>query len=54
MTGYGWQLHDQCCNPPFWPSIPGTKVSDEPQIPPVNEVAKLLAGLQEITKYDAG
>lgn len=33
---------------------PGTKVSDEPQIPPVNEVAELLAGLQETTKYDAG
>jgi streptomycin 6-kinase len=32
---------------------PGTKVSDEPQIPPVNEVAELLTGLRETTKYDA-
>ena len=33
---------------------PGTKVSDEPRIPPVNEVAELLTGLRETTKYDAG
>lgn len=33
---------------------PGTKVSDERQIPPVNEVAELLTGLQETADYDAG
>jgi streptomycin 6-kinase len=33
---------------------PGTKVSDEPQIPPANEVAELLTGLRETAKYDAG
>jgi streptomycin 6-kinase len=33
---------------------PGTKVSDEPQIPPVNEVAELLTGLRETANYDAG
>jgi streptomycin 6-kinase len=33
---------------------PGTKVSDEPQIPPVNEVAELLTGLRETAKYDTG
>jgi streptomycin 6-kinase len=33
---------------------PGTKVSDEPQIPPVNEVAELLTGLRETASYDAG
>jgi hypothetical protein len=32
---------------------PGTKVSDEPQVPPVNEVAELLTGLRETAKYDA-
>jgi streptomycin 6-kinase len=33
---------------------PGTKVSDEPQIPPVNEVAELLTGLRETADYDTG
>jgi streptomycin 6-kinase len=33
---------------------PGTKVSDEPRIPPVDEVAGLLAGLRETASYDAG
>jgi streptomycin 6-kinase len=33
---------------------PGTKVSDEPQIPPVNEVAELLTGLRQTANYDAG
>ena len=33
---------------------PGTKVSDEPQVPPVHEVAELLTGLRETAKYDAG
>jgi streptomycin 6-kinase len=33
---------------------PGTKVSDEPQVPPVNEVAELLTGLRETANYDAG
>jgi streptomycin 6-kinase len=33
---------------------PGTKVSDEPQVPPVNEIAELLTGLQETARYDAG
>jgi streptomycin 6-kinase len=33
---------------------PGTKVSDEPEVPPVNEVAELLTGLREIAKYDDG
>jgi streptomycin 6-kinase len=33
---------------------PGTKVSDEPHIPPVNEIAALLAGLRETAEYDAG
>jgi streptomycin 6-kinase len=33
---------------------PGTKVSDEPRVPPVNEVAELLAGLRETVKYDGG
>jgi streptomycin 6-kinase len=31
---------------------PGTKVSDEPQVPPVNEVAELLTGLRETARYD--
>jgi streptomycin 6-kinase len=33
---------------------PGTKVSDEPQAPPVHEVAELLAGLRDTAEYDAG
>lgn len=33
---------------------PGTKVSDEPEVPPVNEVAELLTGLREAAKYDHG
>lgn len=33
---------------------PGTKISDEPQVPPVHEVAELLTGLRETAKYDAG
>jgi streptomycin 6-kinase len=33
---------------------PGTKVSDEPRIPPVNEAAELLTGLRETANYDAG
>ena len=33
---------------------PGTKVSDEPEIPPVGEFAALLAGLRETARYDAG
>jgi streptomycin 6-kinase len=33
---------------------PGTKVSDEPQVPPVNEIAELLTGLRETARYDAG
>lgn len=33
---------------------PGTKVSDEPRVPPVDEVAALLAGLRETARYDAG
>lgn len=33
---------------------PGTKVSDEPDVPPVNEVAELLTGLRETAKYDDG
>ena len=33
---------------------PGTKASDEPQVPPVHEIAELLAGLRETAKYDAG
>ena len=33
---------------------PGTKVSDEPEVPPVNEVAELLTGLRETAEYDAG
>ncbi len=33
---------------------PGTKVSDEPRIPPVHELAELLTGLRETTSYDAG
>jgi streptomycin 6-kinase len=33
---------------------PGTKVSDEPEVPPVNEVAELLTGLRETAKYDDG
>lgn len=33
---------------------PGTKVSDEPRIAPVNEVAELLTGLRETADYDAG
>jgi streptomycin 6-kinase len=32
---------------------PGTKVSDEPRVPPVDEVAALLTGLRETVKYDA-
>ena len=33
---------------------PGTKVSDEPGIPSVNDIAALLAGLRETAEYDAG
>jgi streptomycin 6-kinase len=33
---------------------PGTKVSDEPEVPPVNEVAELLTGLRETAEYDDG
>ena len=33
---------------------PGTKVSDEPEVPPVDEVADLLTGLRETARYDAG
>jgi streptomycin 6-kinase len=33
---------------------PGTKVSDEPEVPPVNEVAELLTGLREAAKCDYG
>jgi hypothetical protein len=33
---------------------PGTKVSDEPRIPPVHEAAELLTGLRETASYDAG
>src|SRR5271156_4052228 len=33
---------------------PGTKVSDEPEVPPVNEVADLLTGLREAAGYDDG
>jgi streptomycin 6-kinase len=33
---------------------PGTKVSDEPEVPPVNEVAELLTGLREAARYDHG
>jgi streptomycin 6-kinase len=31
---------------------PGTKVSDEPEVPPVDEVADLLTGLRETARYD--
>jgi streptomycin 6-kinase len=33
---------------------PGTKVSDEPEVPPVSEVAELLTGLRETARYDDG
>ena len=33
---------------------PGTKVSDEPAVPPAGEVADLLTGLRETAGYDAG
>jgi streptomycin 6-kinase len=33
---------------------PGTKVSDEPEVPAVDEVAELLTGLRETAKYDGG
>src|SRR5271170_7286900 len=33
---------------------PGTRVSDEPEVPPVNEVAELLTGLREAAEYDHG
>jgi streptomycin 6-kinase len=33
---------------------PGTKVSDEPRVPPAGEVAELLTGLRETAGYDAG
>jgi streptomycin 6-kinase len=33
---------------------PGTKVCEEPQLPPVSEVAGLLAGLRETATYDGG
>jgi streptomycin 6-kinase len=31
---------------------PGTKVSDEPEVPPVDEVAELLTGMRETARYD--
>ena len=33
---------------------PGTKVSDEPRIPPIHEAAELLTGLRETASYNAG
>ena len=33
---------------------PGTKVSDEPQVPPVHEVAELLTGLRETPSTTPG
>jgi hypothetical protein len=33
---------------------PGTKVSDEPELPPASEVAELLIGLRGTTSYDGG
>jgi streptomycin 6-kinase len=33
---------------------PGTKVSDEPDLPPVSEVAELLTGLRGTISYDGG
>jgi streptomycin 6-kinase len=33
---------------------PGTKVSDEPEVPAVSEVAELLTGLREAARYDHG
>jgi streptomycin 6-kinase len=33
---------------------PGTKVSDEPDLPPVSEVAELLTGLRGTVSYDGG
>ena len=33
---------------------PGTKVSDEPDLPPVSEVAELLTGLRGTIGYDGG
>jgi len=33
---------------------PGTKVSDEPQVPPVHEIAELLTSLRKTATYDAG
>jgi streptomycin 6-kinase len=33
---------------------PGTKVSDEPEVPPVNEIAELLTGLRGAAEYDHG
>ena len=33
---------------------PGTKVSDEPDLPPVSEVAELLTGLRGAISYDGG
>ena len=33
---------------------PGTKASDQPELPPTSEVAALLAGLREAAGYDGG
>jgi len=33
---------------------PGTKASDQPEPPPVREIAELLAGLREAAGYDGG
>jgi streptomycin 6-kinase len=33
---------------------PGTKVSDQPEPPPVSEVAELLTGLRGAARYDGG
>ena len=33
---------------------PGTKVSDQPEPPPVSEVAELLTGLRSAARYDGG
>jgi streptomycin 6-kinase len=33
---------------------PGTKASDEPELPPVSQVAELLAGLRQAAGYDGG
>ncbi|MDQ2811447.1 MAG: aminoglycoside phosphotransferase family protein [Actinomycetota bacterium] len=33
---------------------PGTKISDEPHVPPAGEVAELLTGLRDAARYDHG